>query len=158
MTYGNDKVVTARNYRPSFGMSCGEDVRILEIPFKIIEEAVKKLANTGENKEKTDFMKKFYWFSNFTQSLKTKFNNCLTKKVFYPGAKLIEEGTNDKLAYIIISGTCSLVSYNSNQKLAVLEYAMDPTKAFRDKEDLEKRASNNNTKQLKITKSLKPLI
>lgn len=114
LTYGNDKVVTGRNYRPSFAMSVGESTKILEIPFRVIEEAVKKLANTGENKEKTDFMKRFPWFSNFTQSLKTKFNNCLTKKIFYPGARLIEEGKNDKIAYLIVKGTCSLLSYNSS--------------------------------------------
>ena len=151
LTFGNDKVVTARNYRPSFGMSCSETAVILEIPFKIIEEAVKKLSNTGENKEKTDFMKKFQWFSNFTQSLKTKINNCLTKKVFYPGAKLIVEGTNDRVAYIIISGTCSLVSYNSRQKIAVLEYSRDPTKMNRDKEHSD---YNSGTKNSAIGKSL----
>lgn len=77
LTFGNDKVVTARNYRPSFALSSGESTVVLEIPFRVVEDAVKKLANTGENKEKTDFMKRFPWFSNFTQSLKTKFNNCI---------------------------------------------------------------------------------
>jgi len=85
-------------------MSCGPLTTILEIPFKEIDEAIKKLFNSGENKEKTDFMRRFPWFSNFTQSLKTKFNNCLKKVVFYPGAKLIEEGENNKVAFIIISG------------------------------------------------------
>lgn len=153
-TFGNDKVVTARNYRPSFAMSSGETTLVLEIPYRVIEEAVKKLSNTGENKEKTDFMKRFQWFSNFTQSLKTKFNNCITKKVFYPGAKLIEEGSNGKVAYIIISGQCKLVMINSQEKLAVLEYASDPTKAARDKEARDSSVKRGRSSESQVALSI----
>jgi len=39
---------------------------VVSIPVKDIEESVKKLSNSGENKEKTEFMKYFDWFNNFT--------------------------------------------------------------------------------------------
>ena len=70
-------------------MALGVETILVEIPLRIIDEYVKKLSNTGENKEKSDFMKKFLWFDNFTQSLKTKFNNTLKKKIFYKGMKIV---------------------------------------------------------------------
>ncbi len=65
-TFGNDKVISSKNFRPSFGLSCSEVTKVLQIPVRTIEEAIKKMANSGENKEKTDFMKMFPWFENFT--------------------------------------------------------------------------------------------
>lgn len=95
---------------------------------------MKKLANSGENKEKTDFFKHFKWFENFTQSLKTKFNNCTKKKMFYPGAMIIKEGTSSKMAYVIVDGTCSLVCAKTGHRFTMLEYEADPTKKRRDEE------------------------
>jgi len=132
ITFGNDKIITTKGFRPSFGIAIGDQTQILSIPVKSIEDGVKYLANSGENKEKTEFMRRFAWFHNFTQSLKTKFNNVIEKKTFYPGAKLIKEGTNENLVYVIVEGTCSLVCRKSGQKLTVLEYQSDPTKAKRD--------------------------
>ena len=65
-SFGNDKIITSKGFRPSYAISVGPSTKVLEIPVRIIEDAIKKLANTGENKEKTDFMKHFQWFSNFT--------------------------------------------------------------------------------------------
>ena len=132
-TFGNDKLLSGKNFRPSFVRAIGnyhdvEDdtkvhhVCVLAMPMKVIEETLKKLSNTGENKEKTDFFTHYKWFDNFTQSLKTKFNNCCHKKDFYPGAKIIQEGKNIGVAYAIISGTVKLVCQKSNSKFRVLEY------------------------------------
>lgn len=66
ITFGNDKIVTTKGFRPSFGISAAEVTRVLAIPTNVIENAIKKLANSGENKEKTDFMRRFPWFDNFT--------------------------------------------------------------------------------------------
>lgn len=108
-SFGNDKIITSRGFRPSYAISVGPSTKVLEIPVRVIEDAIKKLANTGENKEKTDFMKHFIWFSNFTQSLKTKFNNCINQVTFYPGSKIISEGANNQNAYIVIDGSCRIV-------------------------------------------------
>ena len=108
LTFGNDKIITSKNFRPSYALSISKETKIISMPIRVVDEAIKKLANTGENKEKSDFFKHYDWFYNFTQSLKTKFNNCTTKKIFYPGATLIREGTNDKMAYVIVDGVCNL--------------------------------------------------
>jgi len=107
--FGNDKIFTTKNFRPSYALAVGQSTVILSFPLDVIADAVKRLANTGENKEKTDFFRSFPWFDNFTQSMKTKFNNVVHKETFYPGAKLIEEGQNRHTAYVIISGTVNLV-------------------------------------------------
>ena len=122
MTFGNDKIFTGKNFRPSYVLSLSNDTVVVSIPIKIIDEAIKKLANTGENKEKTDFMRHFDWFYNFTQSLKSKFNNCITKKIFYPGVYIITEGTCHPKAYVIVEGTCNIVCNNTSQKYTRLEY------------------------------------
>jgi signal-transduction protein with cAMP-binding, CBS, and nucleotidyltransferase domain len=103
-------------------MSLGPKTIIVEIPQRVIDECVKKLANTGENKEKSDFMRHFDWFDNFTQSLKTKFNNIMTKKVFYPGMKIIEEGKSNPKAYIIVNGNVKLMCNQTGNKFTYLEY------------------------------------
>ena len=77
-------------------------------------------------------MKHFSWFHNFTQSLKSKFNNCITKKTFYPGAQIITEGTNNMKLYIIVEGTCNILCSNTSQKYSKLEQQQDPTKVRRD--------------------------
>lgn len=66
VTFGNDKTLTGRNFRPSFALAAAPETVIVSIPVRVIEDAIKKLANTGENKKKTDFFKKFQWFDNFT--------------------------------------------------------------------------------------------
>ena len=76
-TFGNDKLISGKNFRPSFARAIGnyhdveDDTRVhhicvLAMPMKVIEETLKKLSNTGENKEKTDFLTHFKWFDNFT--------------------------------------------------------------------------------------------
>ena len=96
-SFGNDKIVTNKSFRPSYVMSIRSETVIVSIPIKVIEDEIKRLANTGENKEKIDFLRHFDWYDNFTQGLKTKFNNCVQKRTFYPGkgAKIITEGKND---------------------------------------------------------------
>lgn len=122
-TFGNDKILSGKNFRPSFVVSTSPDTAILSFSVRVIEDAIKKLSNTGENKEKTDFFRHFVWFDNFTQSMKTKFNNCVHKKVFYPGAKLIKEGYNDQTAYVIVEGTINLVcSKTAGSRFSSLEY------------------------------------
>ena len=106
--FGNDKIFTTKNFRPSYALAVGQDTVILSFPLQVIEDTVKKLANTGENKEKTDFFRHFDWFDNFTQSMKTKFNNVVHKETFHPGMRLIEEGQNKHTAYVIINGTVNL--------------------------------------------------
>ena len=65
-TFGNDKLVSGRNFRPSFVLSSAPETVIVAVPTRVLEEAIKKLANTGENKEKTDFFRQFAWFVSFT--------------------------------------------------------------------------------------------
>lgn len=115
-------------------MSSAPETVIVVVPLGGLDEAIKKLADTEENKEQTNFFRKFQWFENFTSSLKTKFNDCVTQKTFYPGGKLIVEGTNDMTAYVIVSGTVNLVCKKSAQKFTLLEYQDDPTKLKRDSE------------------------
>ena len=67
-------------------------------------------------------MRHFDWFDNFTQSLKTKFNNIMTKKVFYPGMKIIEEGKSNPKAYIIVNGNVKLMCNQTGNKFTYLEY------------------------------------
>lgn len=107
-TFGNDKILTGKNFRPSFVVSATPDTVILQFCVKIVEDTIKILSNTGENKEKTDFFKNFDWFDNFTQSNKTKFNNVIKKEIFYPGAKIIAEGSNNHVAYVIVDGTVKI--------------------------------------------------
>ena len=48
-TFGNDKIITHKGFRPSYGIAEGQDVQVLVIPLKCIEDCIKKLANSGEN-------------------------------------------------------------------------------------------------------------
>jgi hypothetical protein len=107
---------------------------VLVIPVKCIEDGIKKLANTGENLEKSLFFKQFPWFNEWTTALRTKFISCIKKKVFYPGQALIREGTNDQTMYCIVEGSCKLVILNSSAKLTDLEYTDDPCRKKRDQE------------------------
>ena len=75
--------------------------------------------------------------------MKTKFNNCVVKKTFYPGSKLIVEGKNDLIAYVIVSGTVNLICKKSAQKFNLLEHQDDPTKATRDAEGKAGRQQHN---------------
>ena len=94
-TFGNDKVITHKGFRPSYGIAEGQEIQVLVIPLKGIEDGIKKLANSGENLEKSQFFKQFPWFNEWTNALRTKFNSNMKKRVFYPGQTLIKEGTND---------------------------------------------------------------
>lgn len=64
-TFGNDKVITNKGFRPSFGIAEGETTKILSIPLKTIERAIHIIANSGENKEKFEFFKRFPWYANY---------------------------------------------------------------------------------------------
>ena len=65
-TFGNDKIVTNKSFRPSYAMAIRPETVIVSIPVKVIEDEIKRLANTGENKEKIDFFRHFDWYDNFT--------------------------------------------------------------------------------------------
>jgi hypothetical protein len=65
-SFGNDKLVSNRSFRPSFVISITSETVVVAIPIKIIEETIKKMSNTGENKEKIDFFRHFDWYDNFT--------------------------------------------------------------------------------------------
>ena len=129
MTFGNDKIITNKNFRPSFGIAEGDHVKVVGIPIKSIEKSVHIIANTGENKEKFDFFKKFPWYDNYTQSMRSKYNNSFKKITFYPGQKLISEGQKEKVLFIIVDGLCNLVCTNTSHKLKDLEIEDDPSKA-----------------------------
>ena len=58
-TFGNDKIITGKNYRPSYVLALSKKTTIVTVPVKLLEDLVKKLANSGENKEKTDFFNRF---------------------------------------------------------------------------------------------------
>jgi hypothetical protein len=57
MTFGNDKILTSKNFRPSFVLSLSLNTVIVSISVKDIEDSIKRIANSGENKEKTEFMR-----------------------------------------------------------------------------------------------------
>ena len=147
--FGNDKIFTTKNFRPSYALGMGDKTVILSFPLQVIEDTVKKLSNTGENKEKTDFFRHFDWFDNFTQSMKTKFNDVVHKETFYPGAKLIAEGSNNHKAYIIISGTVNLVCQKkAGTMFSNLAYKLDPAKAKRDAELIVRSRNNGSDKNI----------
>ena len=75
--------------------------------------------------------------------MKTKFNNCVVKKTFYPGSKLLVEGKNDLMAYVIVSGTVNLICRKSAQKFSLLAHQEDPTKAARESEGKAGRQKHN---------------
>ena len=150
-TFGNDKIITSKNFRPSYAIAVGKETKILSMPLRVVDEAIKKLANTGENKEKSDFFKHYDWFYNFTQSLKTKFNNLVTKKVFYPGSYLFKEGQTISKCYIIVDGTCHLIQTKPGKKFAMFEYKDNPGQFQKDKEALVNR--NRSTDNPSMTKA-----
>ena len=53
--FGNNKVLTGRSYKPSFGMAEGVLTKVVGIPVRLIEKSIHIIANSGENKEKFDF-------------------------------------------------------------------------------------------------------
>lgn len=69
----------------------------------------------------------------------------MTKKVFYPGSKIIQEGKNEGIAYIIVEGTAKLECRNSAKKMQALLYEEDPTMARRDKEKSPDNRKNNDS-------------
>ena len=85
MTFGNAKIITNKAFRPSYGIAEGQETKVLRMPVKVIEQSIQVLANSGENKEKSDFFNQFQWYVNYSAALRTKFNNMFTKKTFYPG-------------------------------------------------------------------------
>jgi len=142
LTFGNDKVITGKNFRPSYALAVAKETIVVTMPVRVVDEAVRKLANTGENKEKTDFFRHFEWFDGFTQSLKTKFNNLVRKKTFYPGSVVIQEGGNDRMAYVIVEGTCNLICTKTAPKFTRMEYDADPTTQRRDAESVYQNTHN----------------
>ena len=55
--------------------------------------------------------------------------------IFYPGQKILIEGTNKvNKMFIIVEGECNLVCTKTNDKFTNLENIDDPTKAEREKE------------------------
>ena len=136
LTFGNDKIITSKNFRPSYAISISKDTKIISMPIRVVDEAIKKIANTGENKEKSDFFKHYDWFYNFTQSLKTKFNNLITKKVFYPGSLIFKEGQTLSKCYVIVEGTCHFVQTKPGHRFAMFEYHDNPLQLSRDQEQL----------------------
>ena len=85
MTFGNDKVITQKGFRPSYGIAEGENTKILSIPVKLIEHAIHNIANTGENKEKADFFKQFDGYASISQAMRAKYYSAFKKYTFYPG-------------------------------------------------------------------------
>jgi len=65
--------------------------------------------------------------------MKTKFNNHVTKAIFYPGQKIIVEGSKDTdKMYVIVEGECKIVCTKTNDKFKDLEHLEDPTRAKRE--------------------------
>ena len=58
-TFGNDKDVTGKHYKPAFAMAEGAITKILAIPLSVIESAIHVIATTGENKDKFDFFSQY---------------------------------------------------------------------------------------------------
>mmetsp|Transcript_22935 Transcript_22935/g.35342 ORF Transcript_22935/g.35342 Transcript_22935/m.35342 type:complete len:133 (+) Transcript_22935:371-769(+) len=56
-TFGNDKIITSKNFRPSFAMAQGEMTLVLTIPVQVIDASLKLISNSGENLEKFNFFK-----------------------------------------------------------------------------------------------------
>ena len=95
---------------------------------KHIEKAVDKIHNSQENQAKIRFFLEFDWFDKFGSSQKTKFVNVFHEKIFYPGQKIIEEDKNDRVLYVIVSGSCNLVCEKTKKLFKDLEHIEDPTK------------------------------
>lgn len=57
--------------------------------------------NSEENQQKIAFFKQFDWFHKFHQSQRIKFVDVCHQQVYYPGQKLITEGTKLQKLYII---------------------------------------------------------
>lgn len=133
-TFGNNKILTNKGFRPSYAVAEGELTKIILMPLKVIQDAIVMISNSGENKIKSEFFKQLPWFEAFGQSYKTKFNNAVTMKTFYPKQVIIEEGASTRFMYIIVQGNCNLVCRDTNQRIKELENNDDPTRAKRDLE------------------------
>jgi len=48
-TFGNDKILTTKSYRPSYGIAIGDKTIILGITLKEIDKSIKIISSTGEN-------------------------------------------------------------------------------------------------------------
>ena len=83
-TFGNNKILTNKGFRPSFAIAEGRVIKIVKIPLKKIQDVIVQISNSGENKVKSEFFKQLSWFEAFGQSYKTKFNNATSLKIFYP--------------------------------------------------------------------------
>ena len=58
VTFGNDKILTSKGFRPSYGIAQGKVTKIIKIPLKNLQDAIVKISNSSENKMKTEFFKK----------------------------------------------------------------------------------------------------
>ena len=77
-----------------------------------MSKMIDNVNNSSENQSKVQFFKHFDWFHKFHQSQRIKFVDACHFKEFYPGQKIISEGTNDLKIYIIVSGTCNIECQN----------------------------------------------
>jgi len=67
-TFGNDKIITSKTFRPSYGMAKGEVTKVLQIPIRSIESIIRAINGEGENKKKFDFFNEFPWYQNLLYS------------------------------------------------------------------------------------------
>ena len=58
-SFGNDKDITGKLFKPAFAVSEGLVTKVLAIPVSVIEHATHIIATTGENKEKFDFFSQY---------------------------------------------------------------------------------------------------
>ena len=73
------------------------------------------------------------WFKHWTNALRTKFLDCITKRTFYRGQKIITQGTNEQYLYVIQEGTANLIidPKHTKEKFKQFECDEDPTRAKR---------------------------
>ena len=135
-TFGNDKLITGKGYRPSFALAQGITTSVLIIPVHKIEDCIHKIANSGENLIKSNFFKKFDWFAGWSAAKRTKLLEHVSKVDFYRGNRIITEGTNEQWMYVIMSGTANLVkeSHNNNELFKKFEFEDDPCRVKRHQE------------------------
>jgi len=104
-------------------------------------KAINIINNSGENSEKFNFFEKFDWYSSYTFSMKSKFNNHVNQITFYPGQKILTEGhKNLDFMFIVVDGECNLLCTKTSDIFKTLENVDDPTKA---KRDLERKKMTN---------------
>ena len=56
-TFGNNRILTSKAWRPSYVLAVGEITQVLLIPVSLLEKALKHIANSGPNLIKTQFFR-----------------------------------------------------------------------------------------------------